>query len=105
MLRESIWIRWLSFSIYQTSFGLEVSRFVVSAKQWLDHCPWLLLHYRRQMMLWSILVRLAGLQCIAGKIIALAHFLGVRPYLLGRVLCTRFQPLRGSICYANWILG
>jgi hypothetical protein len=31
--------------------------------------------------------------------------LGVHPHWLGRVLCTQFQPLRGSVCYANRILG
>jgi hypothetical protein len=51
---------------FKTSFGLQVGWFVVCVKQWLDHCPWLLLQYRRQRLLWYILVRLVSLQCIAG---------------------------------------
>jgi hypothetical protein len=38
----------------------------VSVKQWLEHCPWLVLQYCRQRLLWCILVRLAGLRCIVG---------------------------------------
>jgi hypothetical protein len=35
----------------------------------------------------------------------LVQYLAVRPHWLGRVLCTQFKPLRGSVCYANRILG
>jgi hypothetical protein len=45
--------------------------------------------------------KFAGLQCIADIITALGHCLGV--YLT--VLCTQFQPLRGSVCNENRILG
>jgi hypothetical protein len=31
--------------------------------------------------------------------------LWVRQHSLGRVLCIQFQPLRGSVCYVNRILG
>jgi hypothetical protein len=31
---------------------LQIGRFVVSAKQWLDHCPWLLQQYCWQRLLW-----------------------------------------------------
>jgi hypothetical protein len=62
----------------QNSFGLKVGRFSVSVKQWPDHCPWLVLQYRRQKLLWNILVRLAGLQCIVGIKMELGHCLGVR---------------------------
>jgi hypothetical protein len=31
-----------------TSFRLQLGRLAVSVKQWLDHCPWLVLQYRRQ---------------------------------------------------------
>jgi hypothetical protein len=41
----------------------------------------------------------------AGIIMALGHFLGVFQHWLGRVLHTKFQLLRGSVCYANRILG
>jgi hypothetical protein len=56
--------------------------------------------YCRQRMLWCILVRLVGLQCIVGIIMALGHFLGVCQHWL-RVLYTLFQLLQGSVCYAN----
>jgi hypothetical protein len=36
---------------------------------------------------------------------ALGHCLGVRLNCLGIVLFTQFQHLRGSVCYANNILG
>jgi hypothetical protein len=32
---------------FKKSFGLQVGWFAVSVKQWLDHCPWLLLQYRQ----------------------------------------------------------
>jgi hypothetical protein len=37
---------------FKTNFGLQVSWFTVSVKQWLGLCPWLLLQYRRQKLLW-----------------------------------------------------
>jgi hypothetical protein len=49
--RGPTWIRWLSFSIFETNFGLQLSWFVVCIKQWLDHCPWLVLQYLRQRFL------------------------------------------------------
>jgi hypothetical protein len=36
---------------------LQADRFAVCVKQWLDHCPWLLLQYRQQRLLWQILVQ------------------------------------------------
>jgi hypothetical protein len=66
MWRGPTWIHQLSFSISETSFGLQVGWFAVSVKQWLDHC-----------LLWHSLVRLVGLQCIAGIIMGLVHCLGV----------------------------
>jgi hypothetical protein len=33
---------------FYTNFGLQISWFAVCMKQWLDHCPWLVLQYRRQ---------------------------------------------------------
>jgi hypothetical protein len=39
-------------STYLTSFWLQVGWFAVCVKQCLDHCPWLLLQYRRQRLLW-----------------------------------------------------
>jgi hypothetical protein len=41
----------LAFTISLTTFGLSLCWFVVSMKQWLNHCPWLILKYRRQMLL------------------------------------------------------
>jgi hypothetical protein len=52
------------------------------------NCPWLVLQYCRQRLLCAI-----------------GHSLGVRQHWLGRVLHTQFQILRGSVCYANRILG
>jgi hypothetical protein len=40
------------FSIFETSFGLQVGWFAVSVKQWLDHCLCLLLQYYQQRLLW-----------------------------------------------------
>jgi hypothetical protein len=51
------------------------------------------------------LVRLTGEQSVAGIIMALGHCLGVGPQWLRRVLFNKFQLLRGSVCYANRILG
>jgi hypothetical protein len=39
-------------SISLTSFGLQVGWFAVSVNQSIDHCPWLLMHYRQQRLLW-----------------------------------------------------
>jgi hypothetical protein len=38
-------------AFFKTSFGLLVGSFVC-VKQWLDHCPWLLLVYHWQRLLW-----------------------------------------------------
>jgi hypothetical protein len=51
-----------------------------------------------------MLVWLAGLQCIAGIIMALGHCLEVHLHWLGRVLYSQFQTLRGSVCCATRIL-
>jgi hypothetical protein len=51
-----------------------------SVKQWVEHCPWLVLQYSWQRLLWCIVVRLVGLQCIVGIIRALGHFLGVHQH-------------------------
>jgi hypothetical protein len=57
---------------------IDLGRFAFSVKQWLDHCPWLVLQCRRQRLLRKILERLACLQCIVGIIMALGHCLGER---------------------------
>jgi hypothetical protein len=74
---------------FLTNCRLQVSWFIVCVKQWLDHCPWQLLQYRRRRLLWSILVRSEGLQCIAGIIMALGHCL--------RAWTRQFQHLRESL--------
>jgi hypothetical protein len=35
-----------------TNLGLQPGRFAVSVKQWLDHCPWLVLQCRRPRLVW-----------------------------------------------------
>jgi hypothetical protein len=44
----------LAFNLhfFKKSFGFQIRWFTVSMKQWLDHCPWLVLQYRRQRLLW-----------------------------------------------------
>jgi hypothetical protein len=61
------------------------------------HCQWLILQYHRQML------RLAGLQCIAGITLAPGHCPGVHQLWLGRVPCTQIQTSQESICYADRI--
>jgi hypothetical protein len=78
--------------------------FAVCVMQWLGHCLWLVLQYRRQRLLLYVLMRMAGLHYITGIIIALGHCLEVRLHWLRRVLCTQSQPLQGNVCYANRIL-
>jgi hypothetical protein len=71
----------LGFSIFLNQFWI-VSMMVCSicVEQWPDHCSWLVLQYRRQRLLWYILMRLAGLQCITGIIMALGHWTGLPPH-------------------------
>jgi hypothetical protein len=37
---------------FLNQFGFEVGWFALCVKQWLDPCPWLVLQYRLQRLLW-----------------------------------------------------